>query len=146
MSWTLLTLVACLLAADAKDGPVEAMAKELQGTWVVESFLVEGMEVEAMHGTKMIFEGVRMTFHIQQEPKTSTIEVDASQSPAHIDTINKGSDGVEHRSLGIFEIKDDKLRICSTRSPSVEGKGLNSKRPTAIDPKQGVVAVLKRAK
>lgn len=106
------------LAAEVKD----ELAK-LQGDWRIVELIVEGKPLVPARAEKrhIAFDGDTMlltTPLAETEAKTDAsttsmkIKLDPKQSPAHLDAT--GEDGMlKDKTLrGIYEVKDDTLRIC----------------------------------
>ena len=148
MKWLLLLTLACAVCAVAdefKDATAQDQRK-LQGTW---QFLeeVHGDAEPAEEGKlcQLIFDGDKFT--VTKEGKailSGTFKIDASKSPRQID-LEVLKDEEEQRngqkSLGIYELKGDKLRLCA----SEPGR---DQRPEKFSTKgtDDVIVTLERAK
>jgi uncharacterized protein (TIGR03067 family) len=130
--------------ADDKAEDVDKELKKFQGTWTVESVEAGGMEVpiELFKGMTVTFEGDKYIVKLGDEViQKATQKLDPSKSPKAMDgTVAEGP----HKGtviLGIYEISEDKLKICF----DPEGK----KRPTEFKTATGsqtTRAVYKRVK
>jgi uncharacterized protein (TIGR03067 family) len=145
MTMTTLALLAALLGADAND---DARAK-LQGTWVVESFVVQGQRIDEMAGSKIEFNGDKMIHTVGNKSSVGKFVLDVQKAPPRIDIITKGPTGGDSTSLGIFEVAEDALRIAGgVNSVEVgpQGQVLEklAARPAKFDPQDCLLIVLKR--
>lgn len=141
-----LALVAAALTADPNA------AQQLQGVWEVQSFIAEGQRIDEMVGSTIEFAaGGKLIHRIGKQANEGRYVLNAAQEPMHLDMITKGPGGRESKSLGIFEIADDVLRIAggvNTVDVSADGKVSEklAERPTAFDPGKSLVITLKRVK
>jgi uncharacterized protein (TIGR03067 family) len=112
-------LLICLTAYSVPAGqPKEAKkdADPLQGTWLVEGLDYNGKDFKdkfkisfVIKGNTMIVEG---DGEVRKEYAKMTFKLDPSTTPKCIDL--KVSEGVQLDATmeGIYEVKDDQLRIC----------------------------------
>jgi uncharacterized protein (TIGR03067 family) len=114
-------------ASNARDDLKNGL-DQLRGSWSV----VKGdAQFEAK---RLIFDGNKLTVFFDEDKKEAEIKVDSDAKPARIDIEHH-----EEKSLGIFEISGDTLRICFSE------KG--EKRPATFKSEKGVILVtLKRDK
>jgi uncharacterized protein (TIGR03067 family) len=143
-----LALVAASFAAD----PNAAAQQQLQGVWEVQSFIAEGQRIDEMVGSTIEFAaGGKLIHRVGKQANEGRYVLNAAQDPQHLDMITKGPGGRESKSLGIFEIADDVLRIAggvNTVDVSADGK-VSEKlagRPAEFDPGKSLVITLKRVK
>jgi len=125
-------LVMALVAGMAVgDGPGNApMQKDcdpdLEGTWESVSIVFNGMESPATPGAFLLtVKGNVFTLTVKttgQVLQKLAVKTDPSKTPKSIDMKDQERKNVE--SLGVYEIKDDRLRLCSPMSGKV--------RPTEI--------------
>ena len=114
---TQLALAGCLVVAamSCADDPAEGAKKkvldQLQGEWKAEKLLVEGKNIaDNLQNQTFLFKGKEI---IVRENGTDTdnklkFEIDVGAQPPLIDLENKDGDKLE----GIFELKEDRLKIC----------------------------------
>jgi uncharacterized protein (TIGR03067 family) len=129
----LLFLSLTLLADDTKD------AANLQGTWIVESAMVDGKEENDIKGDKMTFKDGKITVKTKEKDEKGTYKIDPSQKPKTIDVKEDGKDKVHQ---GIYKLEGDRLTICI---PEKAGR----ERPTEFTGKEGskqMLIELKREK
>lgn len=106
-------VIAVLLAAGLSAPAEKTDAEKIQGTWVLTSITIVG-EVSRSAGSRTIkFEGKTMTmFYKDQVSRRETFALDQSKLPKHIDITSEDVAPV----FGIYEIDDDKLKICFFRN------------------------------
>jgi uncharacterized protein (TIGR03067 family) len=117
----------------------EDKAKELEqlrGSWQITK-----IEPLMPDPTRMIFDGDKLTVvFADQQHKNLTIMIDPAAKPAQMDSIEDLGKGEKVKTLGIYEVSGDTLRICVPR-PS------DGKRPAEFKAGEGVIlATLKREK
>ena len=123
-----------------KDGAPDPVDNKdlvkLDGTWVVDSAMVQNKFDNELKGQKFIFADPNVT-----GPKLgdATYKIDATKNPAWID-IETAENG---NLLGLYAGGGDIIKIC-LGIPGTEAK--KAQRPKAIEPRQGTVFVLKREK
>jgi RNA polymerase sigma factor (sigma-70 family) len=147
-------------AGDKKDGEKPGAKKDLellQGTWNIDSMEWGGKSLpkELMTGYKFVFDGNKLSWEaaigiMSRAGKISAIDdavhpcefkIDPGQDPKQIDITLQLKRG-DRTLLGIYEIKDDTLKVCYFASN-------NGRRPTEFATKEGVntgLIVLTRAK
>src|SRR5207248_2683156 len=87
-------------ASTAADDPQKAL-NQLRGSWVV------GKSEPKFEPKRLVFDGAKLTVVFDEnEKKEVTIKIDPAAKPAQIDIV-----GDEQKSLGIYEVKGDMLRI-----------------------------------
>lgn len=102
-----------LLAAD----PKLAFEKEFQrmaGTWHFVSIKSDGkdMDEEAVKSARMTITGNRFFFRVGKDSHAGTIDLDPTKKPKTIDvTFTSGVDKGKV-SRGIYDLKDDTLKVC----------------------------------
>jgi uncharacterized protein (TIGR03067 family) len=90
----------------------------LQGTWHVSALEVDGQKMdEAMLGAaQIVIEGNRFTSTGMGAVYEGTIELDTSKKPGHLTMYFDAGPEKGNQNPGIYEMKNDTLRIClSTR-------------------------------
>jgi uncharacterized protein (TIGR03067 family) len=103
------------VAAEQDKGEASADLKKLEGTWEVVSLINGGEEVAELKEIKVtfVFKGDKLTVRKRGEEKVmeATIVLDTTTMPRLIDLTkmmpDKGKD-----FQGIYELKDDDLKIC----------------------------------
>jgi uncharacterized protein (TIGR03067 family) len=137
----------CLLLAPAllrADDAPKVQDKDLEGDWQLKSITHDGKEEPpgadeandtlTFHGDSAVHKGKDATHK-------ATFTVDASKTPKTIDMTAEDGPDKGKVARGVYEVKDDELRICVAQP----GKD----RPTELSAKEGagfVLVVLKRAK
>jgi uncharacterized protein (TIGR03067 family) len=135
---TMMGLGAVALAGDGAAGD----RKKLQGTWKVVAGNEGGKTLTParVKGTKMVVAGDKMTVHEQETTREMTFKLDPTKEPRAIDmTITEGK-GKGEKSLGIYALEGDTLKIAF----ALPGKS----RPANFTPQQGsseMLFVMKRA-
>ena len=134
---TICVILALALLADDKkadDG------KKLDGTWKVVATTFDGKEVpaKALAGRKVVIGGGKLTAYVgEKKGNVNRITLDGSKKPARINLLRQG---LTEPSLGLYELKGDRLTICYGE-PGKE-------RPAKLESKEGdraFLLVLERA-
>jgi uncharacterized protein (TIGR03067 family) len=128
-------LAVAAAVAVADDKPKEKPNKDLepfQGTWAVVSIEQEGMAIPEEHtkGLTLVVKGNERRLEQDGEVKSkATFKVDPGKKPKAIDI--EVSDGplAGRTILGIYEVKDDTLKVCL----AIEGDD----RPDDFSAKEG---------
>lgn len=129
-----LTCLPCIAKADANQD----LVKKLQGTWVIVSAVSDGTKApeEQTKPIKIVFNGNKATFFVNDKGSAATIKVDASKKPVWIDSLEKGA---PKASLGIIALEGDTLKMCTFKE---------DKRPMEFKSDKGsgaLLLILKRA-
>ena len=141
-----LLISAFLLTFITKAGPVAADDKDsLQGVWLAQSMESDGNSApkEAVERMRFTFKEdtllVKGNFNDDREEQC-TYKIDAKQSPKHLDFTPPKQD---KPILGIYEIKDDQLKLCLRHGGSSGGRPseFSAKRDSGM-----VLMVFKRNK
>jgi uncharacterized protein (TIGR03067 family) len=144
MHWQLLAAV-LVVAAPAPAEKEKKDEDKIQGTWIVVSaqFGGESKPDDEAKNAKFVIKGDLITI---SEPKRegreekATFKLDPTKKPKTIDLVPEKGDKKE-TVLGIYELKDDELKLCFVKG----GK----ERPTEFASKAGTdqgLIVLKREK
>ncbi len=114
-------------------------ADELQGTWVVTAFEIDGKTEQIPGGNiSYTFNKDKLVMRQPGLPDTEgTYKFDASKTPKQMDWISVKATDKEVMEA-IYELKGDSLKLAY--------QGPKGKRPTSFDSKQTVVMHLKREK
>ena len=145
MHWQLLTAV-LVVAAPAPAEDKKKDEDKIQGTWAIVSAQSGGEDKPG--GTKDVKFVIKGDLITIQEPKRegkeekAKFKLDATKKPKTIDLIPSDRGGKEELMPGIYELKDDELKLCFV-------KGTKGERPTEFSSKAGteqVLIVLKREK
>ncbi len=120
--------VALLLGADTpKDDAVKSETAKLQGTWRVLSADRDGTKApdDEIKKTTLVFKGDKLTAHRTEnatKPEEKIYEMsytlDPTKNPKWIDVTYTSGERKGESSQGIYEFKDDTLRICMSRGTS----------------------------
>jgi uncharacterized protein (TIGR03067 family) len=133
-----LGVVVCSSALVAADEKAEKALESLQGEWNVEKMVHLGNAVPADRLAKLTFTFKGSQLVPSDMPKdVATVILDPARKPAGFDITDRSKETM----LGIFELKEDTLRICLAE-PGAE-------RPTEFASAKGektMYLVLKRAK
>ena len=148
MRAAVLTLVAVGLVLTARGQEGQAKKKSrLEGTWKVVSAMDNGKELtkaEAEEHT-VTFEGENLTIKKGGEVMfKGTLKRDRKKTPREIDvTITEGPENAKGKvSKGIYEVKDDTLKLCASRP----GAGERPTEFSAPDGSRRVFLTLQREK
>lgn len=112
-------IVAVLLAlplvvrADEKKGDLKAM----QGTWqvvAVEQGGKKGPEEDLKKADpRLTIDGNKFEYKSGEKKLAhGTFTLDEKKTPPTIDVDGKGADGKEQKTVGIYELKGDTMRVC----------------------------------
>ena len=134
-----------LLAADDAETPGKKELEKLEGTWTTAALQYNGKDLAEKYKLKFVFKGDQASVEgnaaVKKEYAKILFKLDPSTTPCCVDmTIGAGvqKDAVIE---GIYQLKDDELRICAR----VFGKD----RPLEFSSPEGssiVLLVLKREK
>ena len=123
-------LIGCALAfttfvaARDDDGAKKAL-KELQGTWKVTAAEQDGDSLDRIVGGIMVIKD--NNFHIKTVSGTELkgdLVLNPSKAPKHLDYIHQEGPLKDKKWEGIYEFKDDALKICYAEADS------DKERPT----------------
>ena len=143
MHWQLLTVV-LVVAAPAPPEKDKKDEEKIQGTWTIVSAQSggENKPADETKAIKFIIKGDLITIQDPKREEKATFKLDSTKKPKTIDLIPSEKEGKGEPVLGIYELKDDDLKICFVHG----GKG---GRPTEFASKADTnlsLIVLKRAK
>jgi uncharacterized protein (TIGR03067 family) len=103
------------VAADPKDDAVQKELKALSGDWKATGVLVGGKVEPRDEGRgdfRIVIEGNRYTFTLRgQARETGSLTVDPTKTPKVIDLVPAGGPNAGKTLLGIYELKDDELKL-----------------------------------
>ena len=139
----LLMSVLVSLAAAAEE---PADTEKFQGTWTVSLMEKRGEKQpeEKLKDLRVVIAGDAMCFKMGgQDGERATIKLDPSKTPKAIDLQPATPGRNETRpSLGIYELKDDTLKLCWRK----EGGERPTEFATKADDRDLVLMILKREK
>src|SRR4051794_29735479 len=104
----LCVLLALTLAADKAEKKTE----KIDGKWKVVSaaFNGEGTPAKALAGRTLVIADGELTAYVNdRKGNVNKLTLDADKKPPRIDLLREG---LKEPSLGIYELKGDKLTIC----------------------------------
>jgi uncharacterized protein (TIGR03067 family) len=142
MCWGRYLVVVGLICA-AADAP-EA-AKELErfkGTWILVSVEENGVKHSGddIGDNRLTFEGDKYVQYFQKMAvEEGSIKLDPSKKPPTIDLVITSGRDKGKTQLGIYEFREDVLRVCTSRPGEAA-------RPTEFDGKKYIIFTLKREK
>jgi uncharacterized protein (TIGR03067 family) len=129
---------AVLLAADAKDGDKKA-GDGIQGTWVIVSVEIGGKKVdpEAEQGLpqKITFADGDVTMTAKQGEHKGKYELGKDGDLRTLDLIPSDPDKKGQRTLCLYQVEGDTLRICAEEKKRAE-------RPKELAAKEGTTQAL----
>jgi uncharacterized protein (TIGR03067 family) len=105
-------------AEDAKDA-VKKDVERLQGTWAPASLQFSGRDItnDNEGQFKLVFKGNEATVEgseaVKKEYAKLTMKLDPATSPKCVDIVVSGGDQKDVVMEGIYELKDDELKICA---------------------------------
>jgi uncharacterized protein (TIGR03067 family) len=137
--------VGLLIGADKKDEAKKEL-KKFQGEWVPVSVEINGKAIpeEAIKNVKVTVKGNKLTFTEGGTTIEGTFTLDPTRKPKQIDGKAKGPQGKEVKTIGIYELDGDKLKICDTLAGGERPRKFSSKGGTPKNPI--TLTVYKRAK
>ena len=111
--------------------PMNKELERLQGTWDITSLETEGKKMgeSAVRGSQIRISGNTFETVAMGATYKGRIEIDAAKKPKQLDLVFEAGPEKGTRSLAIYEIDEDRWRICL----GLTGK----KRPTAFSTKAG---------
>jgi uncharacterized protein (TIGR03067 family) len=118
-------LLALLVAAQPEaQEPGKKELERLQGTWVMAALEVDGKDVAAnkIEDTTLTIKGDRYRVKVKEAEHECVIRLDPKKTPPAMDMIFTKPGSAPETIGGIYEIKDDTLRIA-------RGLGADQKRP-----------------
>jgi RNA polymerase sigma factor (sigma-70 family) len=121
---------------EKKDKKEKSDKELLQGTWVEESRGADGKKVAESDRWKLVFDEDKVTWTDRGKDREGTFTVDPDRKPKEIDLTLANPSLVLN---GIYELKNDTLKTLWREN---DRGGL----PNTLDPKQGVLIVLKKKK
>ncbi len=119
----------CLLQVTgaAKDAAIKKDKDGLQGTWTVLSITSDGkqMDVEKLVGARVIFQGDKVTGKGIRLGKgnDTAYKIDPTVTPKTIDFVHDDGTVIP----GIYDLKENKLKICNNGPKSGRPKDFESK-------------------
>jgi uncharacterized protein (TIGR03067 family) len=142
MHWQLLIAV-LVVSAPAPADKEKKDEEKIQGTWTVVSMEEGGRKSpdEDVKKTTLVFKDNGLTVYDRGKGEKAKFKLDQAKKPKTIDALpEEKAPGVE-QILGIYELKDDELKICFGKD--------GAERPTEFATKAGsrnTLIVLKREK
>jgi uncharacterized protein (TIGR03067 family) len=103
-------------AAQQKEDAVKEELKKLQGTWTLVALEKDGKEVppdklkEA--NIKVTIKGTSFSFMVGGKTIEGSFTIDPAKSPKHLDAKGPNAQGAEEKTIGIYKLEGDTLRIC----------------------------------
>jgi uncharacterized protein (TIGR03067 family) len=146
--WAALVAAAGLLVGaedkkpDDKKPDSEASRKDLdklQGTWTLVSAKADGADLpkELAAKLKLVIDKDKFSIKNDDSEESATVTLDPGQKPPTIDIKPAKEDAVK----GIYELKDDELKLCWAKAGKERPKGFESKEGSGE-----ILFVLKREK
>jgi uncharacterized protein (TIGR03067 family) len=120
-------------------------AEKLQGTWTITLAEKHGAKQpeEKLKDLRVVIEGDSMCFKTGgQDGERATIKLDPSKTPKAIDFLPVVADKEKKPSLGIYELREDTLKLCWRK----EGGERPTEFATKADDRDLVLMILKREK
>lgn len=123
-----------LLAASCILSAGDATKKDLdriQGEWKPVSVTINGERVNAkvFSADRMLIKNKAFVQKAGGKTVAGTFELDASKSPPHIDEESPGPEEQPIKSVGIYELDGDTLKVCYAVAPKA--------RPRAFKAEEG---------
>jgi RNA polymerase sigma factor (sigma-70 family) len=128
---------------DPKLAPADDL-KRLNGDWKVVALETNGKKAPAaaLEGMRWSFSGAEVRFADAGEElgEKSSVKLDPSQSPKHIDLVGLEGAGKGMTSPGIYKLEKDRLVICLRDSKSAE-KGRPTTFATGVVSESGLITL-----
>jgi uncharacterized protein (TIGR03067 family) len=86
----------------------------LQGTWTVATLEVDGQQMAAPPGARIVIAGDRFQSLGMGSVYEGTVELHARKKPKHFDLLFTKGPEKGNRSLGIYELQGDDWKLCLT--------------------------------
>jgi uncharacterized protein (TIGR03067 family) len=138
--FAVIILAGLLLAADnPSDQAVKDELAKLKGTWTIETVERNGMKMNAISSQVVIADDKYTQKASGDAIEDGTLKLDPSKKPPTIDLIIMSGADKGKKQVGVYELKDDVLRLCLAL-PGAE------QRPMEIDGKKFIVFTLKKEK
>jgi uncharacterized protein (TIGR03067 family) len=119
---------------------------ELDGTWTIVKMEIEGRSLlEKGEKWKLTIKDGKVTSDAKGAPKETvdlSKHLDPSKKPRTITYPYEG----KITFYGIYEVKDDELRICGDGVDTATEKNPEARRPRKFDSKEGLLLVFRREK
>lgn len=110
----LAALTLALVAANVAPAGEDADAKAIDGTWLPESAELAGKEFppEVRKSIKLVLDGDKYTATVGEQRDEGTVKRDPSKNPKTM--VISGTEGPNKGKtfLGIYELKEDTLKVC----------------------------------
>ncbi|QJW96275.1 TIGR03067 domain-containing protein [Frigoriglobus tundricola] len=130
-------------SSDPKPAAAEDL-KRLNGEWKVVALEANGKKAPAaeLEGMRWSFSGAEVRFADPGEElgEKSSVKLDPSQSPKHIDLVGLEGAGKGMTSQGIYKLENDRLVICLRDSKSAE-KGRPTTFTTGVVSESGLITL-----
>jgi len=112
-----LVFTGLFLAAEPPKDAAKAELAKLQGSWTTASLQYNGKDITAKYKLKFVFKEDQATIEgsdaVKKEYAKITFKLDPSTNPACVDMIIAGGTQKDAVIEGIYELKDDRLKICA---------------------------------
>lgn len=127
----MLVLALALLASFARaDGPKPEAADAMQGTWTIDSFTLNGNQVDPdqLKNWRRVVDRNHVTWKSGDQTMIELdIQFDSSKAPHTLDSTIKSGASSGQTLLAIYELKDDKLTVCFANPGGSRPKEFSSK-------------------
>lgn len=118
----------------AADDPIPKGLEKIQGTWVLDSLVVEGKEIPQVNlkNTKLTIKGDKYTFVNGDVTNKGVYKVDATKKPMTLDiVVDEGPD--KGKTLpAIYEADGDSLKICLSIKGKLRPEAFGSKADSGV--------------
>jgi uncharacterized protein (TIGR03067 family) len=109
--------VLLLVAAAPTQKQIDAEKDKLIGTYELLGMEINGQSIDVPEVVKdrhkfAVVTRKTITFKANARERENTYRIDPTKDPKTIDLMWRGKDGKEHVTLGIYFIREDKLKLC----------------------------------
>jgi uncharacterized protein (TIGR03067 family) len=92
----------------------------MEGTWKVVSVVINGQELKEadIKDDRLIIKGDQFTLKGGKQTLEGKVTIDPSKTPKHLDAEATGADKKVVKSLGIYQLTKDTLKVCYSVPPN----------------------------
>jgi uncharacterized protein (TIGR03067 family) len=127
-------VVGLMFATDSKDDAAKQERAKLQGVWAVVAIETDGNRAAPARAMKWTIKDNHITqsiVNVAGAVREFSFDLDPSTDPKMLDLTYEDSARKGEKIEGIYELKDDELRICLNFAP----KAAPRQRPTEFETK-----------
>jgi len=109
-----------LLAGGAGQDAVKKELAKMQGTWKVVSVIINGQELkeEEIKDDRLVIKDDHFTLKGGKQTLEGKFTLDPSKTPKHLDAEATSGDMKGAKSVGIYQLTGDTLKVCYSVPPN----------------------------